>query len=146
MSRDLKEAVIQSVVEEDDILQSDAEEALESMIITPGQEFPMFDGQWLVLDEDEALERATEDIKRSVGYFKTWFLSQYTEASEELLNFLTQHEKHNLVEEILKLDPNFSWERFVEDAVSEDGYGHFLNTYDGKTRELGSGLYLFRMD
>lgn len=146
MAHDLKEAIIQSVVEEDDILQSDAEEALESITITPGQEFPMLDGQWLVLDEDEALERATEYIKRSVGYFTTWFLSRYTEASEELLSFLAQHEKHDFVEEVLKLDSNFSWDRFVEDAVDEDGYGHFLSTYDGRTRELGSGFYLFRMD
>lgn len=145
MTIDLKEAIIQSVVEEDDILQSEAEEALESITITPGQEFPMLDGQWLVLDEDEALERATEDIKRSVGYFDINFIGRYTEASEELLGFLARYEKHELVEEILKLDSNFSWDRFIEDAVDEDGYGHFLNTYDGRTRELGSGFYLFRM-
>lgn len=145
MSRDLKEAVIQSVVEEDDILQSDAEAALASITITPGQEFHMLSGQWLVLDEDKAKELATEDIKNTVGYFDPWFLSQYTEVSEELLAFLTQHERHDFVEELLKLDPNFSWDRFVEAAVDEDGYGHFLNTYDGRTRELGSGFYLFRM-
>lgn len=145
MSLDFKELVIQSVVEEDDASHEEALETLGHQEIFPGREFSMLGGTWLVLSENEADERVTDYIKEKIGYFRPSFIAAHTDIDEDLLDFLAEHEKHDFIYGLLDSDPYFSWQRLVDDAVSADGYGHFLNTHDGVTRELDGGYYLFNV-
>lgn len=108
------------------------------------------DDDYLVLTDEEADEAAKEYIKESVWAFNADFIVDHSklpyEAKEMIENFqTTKCEDAN--ETILALINDF--DEFVSDAISADGRGHFMNSYDGHEHEVnidGTYYYVYRMN
>jgi len=102
---------------------------------------------YLVLTDDEAEERAREYIRESLWAFTEDFIIQhskaldYDEPSRQIIRAI-QNECENGNEAVFKLIDDF--EEFAEDAISTDGRGHFIATYDGHEREEGE-YFIYRV-
>ncbi len=96
-------------------------------------------GEYLVLTDSEADDRAAEYIKDSLWAFNADFLSDVTNLDASIFTALQpQCESANeavtaLVKATCGLDS------FIKAAISADGRGHFMSSYDGE--ENGSGEY-----
>jgi len=95
--------------------------------------------EYLVLTDEEADEKSNEEIKNLLWTFKASFILEQCDLPYELEDGLQaaqekQCESANdwierLVEKTCGLDS------FVQSAISADGRGHFLNSYDGSENE-----------
>lgn len=142
-------------------------------------------GEYEVLTDDEADQRARDYIEESVWAFNTWFLenhidvedanryfgfedSYYDEDEEEEIEIGDADEVFymgmgmDLTEYIEQeqqkaeggndtlaslVNASSGMDNFVDEAISADGRGHFLNTYDGEEHEEevdGSWYYIYR--
>lgn len=90
-------------------------------------------GDYLVLIDEEADEMVREYIEESLWAFTPSFLSAHTGVDEEVFEALADRCESNN-ESFKRMIKDFDW--FVEDAVCEDGRGHFLAHYDGKEHEV----------
>ena len=92
-----------------------------------GSEFMHGDREYLVLKDEEADKRAEEYIKDTAWAFKPSFLSAHTGIDEDVFNILSEkcEDSNNAVLSMIK-----DFDHFVSDAISLDGRGHFLATYD----------------
>ena len=107
---------------------------------------------YIVLTDDEANEKAKEYILDSVWAFNADFIIDHASAldhspaSYKIVEAIReQYESGN--DAMLKLIDND--DEFIEDAISADGRGHFLNTYDGNENEetvCGQTFYIYRMN
>lgn len=105
-------------------------------------------GDYMVLTEEEASDMACKHIQESLWAFKPGFLIQYIDRPDDsekaIIRSLT------LLQGLLK-DANpviialvyNNLEELMTDAINQNGIGHFLNPYDGKTIEQGEFL-IFR--
>ena len=92
-----------------------------------GDEFLHDDREYLILTDDEAEEKATDYIKESVWAFNSSFLSSHTGIDEDVFKLLSEKcESSN--DAILSMIKDF--DHFVGDAISSDGRGHFIASYD----------------
>ena len=92
-----------------------------------GDEFLHGDREYLILTDDEAEEKATDYIKESVWSFNSSFLSSHTGIDEDVFKLLSEKcESSN--DAILSMIKDF--DHFVGDAISSDGRGHFIASYD----------------
>ena len=82
-----------------------------------GSEFMHGDREYLVLKDEEADKRAEEYIKDTAWAFNPSFLSAHTGEKCEDSN-----------DAVLSMIKDF--DHFVSDAISSDGRGHFIATYD----------------
>ena len=92
--------------------------------------FKFGEKEYLVLTDDEADEKAKEYIKESAWAFNPSFLSSHSKdgIDEDVFKCLSEKcESSN--EAVLSLIDNFN--DFAEDAISTDGRGHFMSSYDG---------------
>lgn len=105
---------------------------------------------YLVLTDDEADEKAKEDILESLWAFNASFIAYHTDLDEEVIQAIQDNGKcesnngtiHNLIKKLGDLDD------FVSDAISEDGRGHFMSSYDGNENEEtvnGTTFYIYRL-
>ena len=122
-----------------------AREAIEA--ISDGYDENNFDtdyGEYLVVTDDEAYEECKECIEQSLWVFNSWFLSNHSEVSEEVFKKLSElYEDSNDAIKSLIID----FDEFVENAISADGRGHFMNSYDGNEYEEKVGdtwYYIYR--
>jgi len=110
-----------------------------------------YSNDYLVLEDDEADEKATEYIKDSLWAFTPSFLSERTGLDEEVFKAIQDNGKCesnndtilNLVEKLDNLDD------FVQAAISADGRGHFMSSYDGNENEEtvnGTTFYIYRQN
>lgn len=109
---------------------------------------PTFDvgnRQYLVCTDEEADAAVTESIRESVWAFNPSFLSSMTDVPKEAFSSLVdQCESGN--DWVLRLiEKTCGLEAFVDAAVSADGRGHFLSSYDGEENEQ-SGFYIYRVN
>lgn len=95
---------------------------------------------YLVLTDEEADEKAAEYISEYMWAFNISFLTCYmseetAEFAEEILKPI--QEKCESGNEAVKALINWRYnkEQIIEDAISADGRGHFLATYDGNENE-----------
>lgn len=99
-------------------------------------------GEYLVLTDDEADERAAEYIKESLWAFNPGFLAQHSSAPEEAFQAIADNGKcednNNTIEQMID-----DIQDFIEDAISEDGRGHFMSSYDGDEIECAD-LFIYR--
>jgi hypothetical protein len=98
--------------------------------------------EYLVLTDEEADQRAKEYISDSLWAFQVNFLREYCKALKTpaiCQAVATMQEKlcEDANEIIRALIDDF--DSFVQAAISADGRGHFLATYDG--REIKDGPY-----
>ena len=103
------------------------DEETNQITLENGESFHYGDKEYLVLTEDEAEEKATDYIKESVWAFNSSFLSSHTGIDEDVFKLLSEKcESSN--DAILSMIKDF--DRFVGDAISSDGRGHFIASYD----------------
>lgn len=103
----------------------------------------------IVLTNDEADEKASEYIKDSLWAFNAEFIIDHSKLPYDAIDMIKtyQEEKcegaNETIEALIE-----DMEEFVNDAISADGRGHFLNTYDGNENEEtveGETFYIYRM-
>jgi len=103
---------------------------------------------YLVLTDDEADERTKEYILDSVWAFNPWFLASETGIDQEVFEAIQANdrcERNN--DAILRLIEDE--DSFVKSAISADGRGHFMSSYDGYEHEEnvnGVTYYIYRMN
>lgn len=93
---------------------------------------------YLIVTDDEADEACKENIEECLWAFNANFLEGETGIDAKVFEALQpQCESANdAIRSII--DGSCGIDEFVESAVSADGRGHFLNSYDGEERELGT--------
>ena len=99
--------------------------------------------EYIVATDDEANDAVTEYIKDSVWAFNASFLASMTDVPEEAFSSLKdQCESGN--DWVLRLiEKTCGLSDFVDAAVSADGRGHFLSSYDGNENESGE-YFIYR--
>jgi hypothetical protein len=100
--------------------------------------FEADDAEYMVLDDDEADERAREYIRESVWAFNADFLAGYMvdgKLTAEQIDALRRDACESINDAFLAMIDDF--DEFSDDAISTDGRAHFLNTYDGQEHEQG---------
>lgn len=116
-------------------------------------------GDYIVLDDSEADEKAKEHIEDSLWAFNASFLSGVTGFDEEIFKAIQDNDKcesnNNAILQLVTNNPNNSTlDDLVSEAISANGRGHFLNTYDGNEEEFNcfeytgknEYLYVFRIN
>lgn len=127
----------------------------ESEELTYQEEDNCFDtsvGEFLVLTDDEAEEKAREEIRQSLWAFNPDFILRHTKAYENT----TEYEDEAIIEALKEMQSRIcesanelvyalinDFDEFCEDAIDEDGRGHFLSYYDGKEYE-SDNFYIYR--
>jgi len=110
-----------------------------------------FNTDYRVLTDEEADEAVKEEIENSVWAFKAEFILYECDLPLELAPAIQtfQEEKcESANEAILELiEKTCGLDEFVESAISADGRGHFLSSYDGDEYEEtveGTTFYIYR--
>ena len=103
---------------------------------------------WLVCTDDEADELARNSIEELAGYFNASFLMEQTGVDAEVFDALRKGASPS--EQVMQIiEATCGYDSFVEAAISADGRGHFLASYDGEEREFNNGrmtFYLYRIN
>ena len=108
------------------------DEETNQITLEDGESFHYGDKEYLILTDEEADEKAEEYIKTSVWAFNSSFLSSHSNIDESVFKLLSEKcEDSN--DAILSMIKDF--DHFVSDAISSDGRGHFMSTYDGYENE-----------
>ena len=102
------------------------------------------EGEYMILDDNEANDIAREDIEESLWAFNPEFIIAYTNLPYDAVEIIRcfQERCENANEAIYALIGNM--DEFVDDAISADGRAHFLNTYDGEEIEADE-YFIYRM-
>lgn len=107
-------------------------------------EFEAEGNTYLVLTDEEADEKAKEYILDSLWAFNAEFLSGNTNLPVEVFTAL-QDKCEDANETFRELvDKCGDFDRLVSDAISSDGRGHYMNTYDGHEHVLGD-YFIYRI-
>jgi hypothetical protein len=102
--------------------------------------------EWLVLTDNEATEKAREYIDDSLWAFNSSFLAGYTGLDEKVFTALSDGcESSNDAVRSLIVGTGHDLDDFADEAISADGRGHFLNTYDGEENEQGE-FFIYRIN
>jgi len=107
-------------------------------------EFHAEGNSYLVLTDEEADTAAREYIQESLWAFNPSFLSSHTDLPEEVFSIIQndRNEDANPVFYTL-LTKCGDFNKFVEEAISSDGRGHFLAAYDFNENEEGE-YFIYR--
>jgi hypothetical protein len=100
-----------------------------------------------VLTDDEADDAAAEYILDSVWAFNPSFLSAHISSLDEDDIELIQQSCESSNKALVKLIDDV--DHFIKDAISSDGRGHFLSSYDGEENEVtvaGVTYYIYRIN
>lgn len=103
-------------------------------------------GEYLVLTDEEADQLAHDYIKDSLWAFKSSFLASYCDMPEEMFKAVQdkcESANDGILQCVERADGGL--DGFVEEAISADGRGHFLNTYDGEENEEGE-FFIYRVN
>jgi len=104
----------------------------------------MIGEDYLVLTDEEADEKVYEYIADTVWGFTPSFLSSYTGIDEEVFVTLQEAGKYDAIRSMIQ-----DFDAFVEAAVSADGRGHFLATYDHNEYDVtvyDTTYYIYRVN
>ena len=99
----------------------------------------------LILSNAQAQKACKEYVKESVWAFNSNFLAQVTKLNKSLFDAIKDNNKcEDNNETILKLVNKFSsLNKITQEAISSDGRGHFLASYDGHETEIMIGKKVF---
>lgn len=102
-------------------------------------------GAYLVLTDKEANKICKDYIKATLWAFKTSYILQHMKGYKNM----TDYENRSITKALSKLQESLcetanpiierlidNLDEFVEDAINDDGRGHFLASYDGDEREV----------
>lgn len=101
-----------------------------------------------VLTDEEANELAKEYILDSVWAFNPSFLSEQTGIDIEVFEAIQGNDRCESNNSVI-LSMIKDCKEFVDDAISADGRGHYITTYDGKEDEEtvnGEKFYIYRIN
>jgi len=100
--------------------------------------------EYLVLTEDEADQRAEDYIRDSLWAFNADFICNYMPdgIGPDEVNTLRGDKCEDVNPAFVALVGD-NMDSLIEDAISSDGRGHFLNTYDGEEYEVNVGETLY---
>jgi hypothetical protein len=101
------------------------------------------DGDYLVLTDDEADEKAKENILESVWAFNADFLESHTNMDADLIKIIQEAKCDGANDSLRRMIDDE--DAFVQDAISSGGRGHFMNSYDGDENEEGE-FFIYRMN
>lgn len=98
---------------------------------------------FLVLTDEEADEAAADYIAQTLWAFNADFLSSNTGLPEEVFKAL--QDKCEDANEPFRtmVDKCGDFDELVSDAISSDGRGHYLSSYDGAENEEGE-FFIYR--
>lgn len=95
---------------------------------------------YYVLTDDEADEKTKEYIQESVWAFTPSFLASETNVPQEMFEALQANGKCESNNDVI-LNCIDDIDEFVKAAISADGRGHFLSSYDGcESEETVKGI------
>ena len=119
-------------------------EETNEITLEDGESFHYGDQEYLVLTDEEADEKTEEYIKESVWAFNSSFLSSHSDIDEEVFKLLSEkcEDSNDAVLSMIK-----DFDDFVSDAISSDGRGHFLSSYDHSESDEeinGTTYYIYR--
>lgn len=100
-------------------------------------------GDYLVLTDEEANELAKERIEQSLGLFNAHWLVDYISMPYEAIKRLSESMYEDAGPIFLKCCDDF--DGLVEDAIAEDGRGHFISSYDSEEHEEGE-FFIYRLN
>ena len=118
----------------------------------------MMDGsEWLVLTDEEADEKTTEEIKELLWAFYPEFIVEHME-QEEIFSATLKTQIKKSIEQMQRSlceDANpiiyaiiggaNGIDNFISDAIEADGRGHFLSLYDGVEKET-EHFFIYRIN
>ncbi len=93
--------------------------------------------EYLVLDDEESEAKCKEQILDSLWAFNADFIIYHTNLPYESIEMIKNYQEtkcEDCNETIKALITDL--DKFVEDAISSDGRGHFLATYDGEEPQI----------
>ena len=105
---------------------------------------------YIVLTDEEADEMAANYIKDSLWAFNSGFIIDHSKLpyeAKEMIETYQQDKCESANETIEALIEDL--DEFIEDAISADGRGHFMSSYDGNEHEQsinGVYFYIYRMN
>lgn len=111
--------------------------------------FELGSKEYLVLTDSEADKRAAEYIEDSLWAFNSSFLSDFTGLPEEMFKAVQDkcEGANDAILQCIKQVKDQSMvdgiDLFIEQAISADGRGHFMSSYDGEENEEGE-YYIYR--
>ena len=104
------------------------------------------DGEWLIVDDEMANQKAAEYIAESLWAFNSLWLADQTGLPKEVFIKLNElcEDANDAIQALI--DKTCGFESFAEESISVDGRGHFLSFYDGEEYELGNGQWAYRIN
>lgn len=113
----------------------------------------MESGDYLVLTDSEADEMAKEYIKESLWAFNADFILSECDldfSGADSLRSMQEKSCESANDFILSLvEKTCGLDDFIKAAISTDGRGHFMSSYDGEEHEViinGAYLYWYRIN
>jgi hypothetical protein len=104
---------------------------------------------YAIATDEEAEAACLENIKDSAWAFNASFILEECDlpfSGEESLKQMQEKSCEGANEFILSLiEKTCGIEQFTEDAISADGRGHFLSSYDGEENEEGE-YFIYRIN
>jgi hypothetical protein len=100
--------------------------------------------EYAIGSDSEAAEAVVENIKDSIWAFNADFLARFTDLPVEMFQMaqkLCEAANDGFLKCVERADGGLA--AFVSEAVSEDGRGHFLSSYNGEEEESGE-FYIYR--
>lgn len=95
------------------------------------------DGEYLVLSDEEADERAREDILNCLWAFDADFMAGKTDLPREAFSALAQISESANDAVLAIVEKTCGIDNLVRDAILTDGRAHFImNSYDGEEHEI----------
>lgn len=110
-----------------------------------------YNNDYLVLTDEEADEKAKEYIIDTLWAFNASFIASEIDLDEDVINAIQDNGKcegnndtiYNLINKLGDIDS------FVDSAISADGRGHFMSSYDGNEKKEnvnGTTYYIYRIN
>lgn len=96
--------------------------------------------EYHVYDDDGRRQAVMDQMGETISYFRSDFLAHETGIDQTAFEKLVG--ENDVVMVIVR--STCGLDALVDDAVSEDGYGVFLSSYDGEEIELDGGLFAYR--
>lgn len=105
--------------------------------------FRVCGNEYLIVDEDEADKLVTEYIEDSLWAFNSDFLSSVTGFDKSIFEGIIKlyEDGNEAIESLIRT--SCGMDEFVSKAVSADGRGNFLASYDGQEIELKVGNEMY---
>jgi hypothetical protein len=118
-------------------------------VFSNGREFSNGRKEYAVGTDKEADEACKEYITDAAWAFRSSFICEYCKLPQELaeaLEALQEKKCEGANDAILALieKTDGGLDRFAEEAISADGRGHFLSSYDGNENEK-DGFFIYRI-